>query len=172
MGGYLGTYGASDTRREQFIKRLIGSVIVLALLGSVAWFYGRTWQEEKRISQFLEHLRAGNYKQAHALWGCTDATPCRDYSYEKFLEDWGPRSPYANASDLRVGNTILCDASVVQTLQKPGVPDVQLRVDRKDENIGYTPWPITLQEGDSLALVRRFFARVGLGSCAPRTGGS
>ena len=48
------------------------------------------YREERQVKSFFGLLGAHDYKAAYALFGCTDAKPCRYYPFDKFMEDWGP----------------------------------------------------------------------------------
>src|SRR5947209_2022439 len=101
MSSYLEAYGegeAQRARRVRLVKR--GSIILLLLLilAGLAYAVFKNYPEEQRVKMFLETLRKQDYQTAYRMWGCTEATPCRDYSFQKFLDDWGPKSPHADAS--------------------------------------------------------------------------
>jgi len=40
------------------------------------------------LNEFLDSLKTKNFRKGYAMWGCTGNTPCENYPYEKFLEDW------------------------------------------------------------------------------------
>jgi hypothetical protein len=68
----------------------------------------RNWSEERQLRGFLEALKAKDYEKSYAMWGCTKEKPCAEYTYEKFLEDWGPEGRYKNAATgaiVRSGHT-------------------------------------------------------------------
>jgi hypothetical protein len=141
MPGYLDQYGAGDERREKIIKRLILSVLAVAIAGGTLYFLFRNYREEGKMKAFLADLRKQDYKSAYAHWGCTDAQPCKDYPFDKFMEDWGPKSPHANAAAARVLKTRSCSTSIIQVLDFGG-EEVNLIVDRKTQTVGFAPWPV------------------------------
>ena len=86
MPGFLDQYGVSDDRREKAVRWIVITGLTL-VIGSIAgYFYFRSWPAKSYTSGFLDLLRAGNYQGAYEKWGCTK--PCRDYSMERFLEEW------------------------------------------------------------------------------------
>jgi hypothetical protein len=91
-------YGIKEQRRERIIRWTILSVLILVLVVGLTYFAYRSYPAEKQINLFLKELRDKNYQAAYRLWGCTENSPCRDYTLDKFLQDWGPNSQYANAS--------------------------------------------------------------------------
>jgi hypothetical protein len=138
--GYLDAYGAGEERRAKIIRTLLLAVLVLAILGGIAWWRFRNWSEDKRAEEFFAKLRAGDYKGAHALWGCTDERPCRDYSFERFMEDWGPKSQH-NVTGMQIADTKSCSAGVIKVLKFPS-DEVHLWIDRQSKTIGFSPWPV------------------------------
>lgn len=157
MPSYLDTYseeGARSAARARVVKRVVIGVAGVALISAIAYFSLRTHSQEKVVDQFMDDLRQGNYQAAYRLWGCTEQTPCKDYPAEKFNEDWGPKSPYANAAEIHVDNVDYCDTGVVFTVTYPKQETVGLWVDRATNVIGFAPW--TRCPGNHLQL-KEFF---------------
>lgn len=142
MAGYLEGYGAGEASREKTIRWIILSVVLLAIAAVAGYFQFRNYREEKQIGIFLEQLKRQDYKAAYALWGCTDAHPCPQYAFNKFLEDWGPKSPHANIASAKLAKTKSCDTGIIQFVEFPGQDDVQLWVERRDKVLGFAPWPL------------------------------
>ena len=134
-------YGVADARREKRIKRILIAVVTLTVALGLLWFFFRNYKEEARVSDFLTLLERKDFKSAYALWGCTDATPCRDYKMEQFLRDWGPQSDAANVAAITRSKVKSCDKGIIQLLQIKG-QDVNLYVDRATLVIGFAPWPV------------------------------
>jgi hypothetical protein len=140
MSAYLEGYGAGEEQRERLIKRvLIGIVIVIAAAAGL-YFVLRNYKEQQQAKKFYEYLRAKQYKEAYALWGCTDAKPCRDYPWDQFMGDWGPNSPHADMSKFSVASTKSCDGGYLEVLQWGGKDEVILWVNRADLTLSYSPW--------------------------------
>jgi hypothetical protein len=116
-------------------------MLSVAVLGGLLWYFFRDFKEEARIKEFLALLQAKDYKSAYVMWGCTDAKPCRDYSFERFLQDWGPQSDAADAAAIVRDKVKSCDGGIIQVLKIKG-QDVHLYVDRANRNVGYSPWPV------------------------------
>jgi len=142
MAGYLEGYGAGEERREKTIRCILLSVLVLLIVAIAGYFQFRNYREEKQISTFLELLKRQDYKAAYALWGCTDSHPCPQYAFDKFLEDWGPKSPHANIALAKLAKTKSCDTGIIQFIEFPGNDEVQLWVERRDKMLGFAPWPV------------------------------
>ena len=141
MSGYLENYGAGDDKRERRLRKAALAVLIVAVGGVVAYFQFRNYREDRQFTLFLDLLSRKEYKEAYVLWGCSDAKPCRDYAFDKFLEDWGPQSRHANVSQAKVTRTRSCSTGVIKTLHFPD-DEVLMWVERKDGTIGFAPWPI------------------------------
>jgi hypothetical protein len=141
MAGYLETYRAGEERRENILKWIAIGFVVAAILGIILYFQLRDRAEKQRIQAFLSTLGTKDYKKAYEFWGCTFEKPCRDYSFDRFMEDWGPNSAHANVSGAKMTTTKSCNAGVIQFVQFPN-DEVQLWVERKDKIVGFAPWPV------------------------------
>ena len=141
MTGFLDSYGAGNERREKITKWLIlGGLAALAIAVTV-YFVFRNWGEDRQARLFLDLLKRQNYQSAYQLWGCTPATPCRDYRFERFMEDWGPKSPHGNVAAARIAKTRSCADGVIYTLEYGKDDSLLLWVGRQDKVLGYAPWP-------------------------------
>ncbi len=141
MAGYLDTYGVAEQKRERRTKQILivtGVTLAVALL---LFLFFRNFSEKRAVSHFLDAVRAGKYQDAYHMWGCTPETPCRDYGFDKFMEDWGPKGQYAGGQGARVVNVDACGEGVVMTLQVPNNEPVGIWVQRKTDVLGFAPWP-------------------------------
>lgn len=140
MAGFLDEYGVADERRERTIKRVVITVVILAIVSLSAFFFFRNRSETGVVNRFLTTLRDKNYQAAYAMWGCTPQTPCRYYSPERFIEDWGAAGIYKNPSEIKIEHVDACDTGVVFDLSYPGVDDQGLWVERKTKILSFAPW--------------------------------
>jgi len=120
MAGYLDSYGVVDQRRERLIKQVVIWSLSAIVVAAVLYFSLRTRAQERVVSQFIEDLEHQQYQEAYKLWGCPEN--CKYYEPEKFLEDWGPSSPFAKTSAIKITHIDYCDEGVVFDL---GLPDNQ-----------------------------------------------
>ncbi|MEX2261021.1 MAG: hypothetical protein WD696_03675 [Bryobacteraceae bacterium] len=141
MAGYLDQYGTADARREKVFKYLIVSTIATAIVGGTLFFFLKNYRQEGRVSTFVNLLGQKQYREAYALWGCTEATPCPEYQFEKFMEDWGPDSPNADVSSANVSRSRSCGEGVIVSLRVVSDREEKLWVDRESLAIGFSPWP-------------------------------
>jgi hypothetical protein len=140
MASYLEGYGETQARRSRKLRWLILTPIVLIILGTILYFKLRDYPEHRRAAEFLELLKKKDYKGAYALWGCTDQKPCPQYSFDRFMEDWGPNSPLKDPDKAHIAGNKGCKGGVISFVRVPGQDDVQLWVDRRTEEIGFAPW--------------------------------
>jgi hypothetical protein len=165
---YLEGYGVRDARRERTIRMIVVAVLVLAVGAIFVYFWLRDRTEKQMVHQFLQHLRSGDHKAAYALWGCTDAKPCRSYPFQEFMRDWGPASPHANAAQAHISGGQHCTGGLIQVLEFPPGEEVQLLVDRREKAIGFNPWPIdTKAPEQSTKAALRHWMRDLVGDCSP-----
>lgn len=141
MAGYLDTYGVSDGKRERRNRRVLMAVLAACVAGLTLFFFFRNFSEKRAAGHFIDALRSKNYREAYRVWGCAPQTPCRDYAFERFLEDWGPAGQYADAAAANVTNVDSCGAGAVITVEFPNVPPVGIWAERNGSALGFAPWP-------------------------------
>jgi hypothetical protein len=137
MAGYLDQYGVGDERREKIFKTLAIAVVVLVVIGGPLLFIFHDYRQESQVKQFFKLLEAHQYKEAYALWGCTDAKPCQGYDMGRFMEDWGPGK--ADVSNFRIERSRSCGSGVILTVDFDKNRQEKLWVQRDDLTIGFSP---------------------------------
>jgi hypothetical protein len=140
MPGYLDQYGAGEERRIRIIKTVVISLVSVLVAGGILFFIFHNYREEQRVKSFFTLLSARDYKGAYALFGCTDATPCSAYGFDKFMEDWGPASGHADPSKARITRSRSCGSGVILTVDYGPNQQERLWVERKDMSIGFPPF--------------------------------
>ena len=141
MVGYLDQYGAGEERREnivKIVKRAALSLVVLVAIGGSLFFVFHNFREERQVKQFLILLEGRDYKGAYALFGCTDAKPCRYYPFDKFMEDWGPASG-STFGGAQVTRSRSCGSGVLLTVDFGKNQQEKLWVERADLSVGFPP---------------------------------
>jgi hypothetical protein len=111
----------------------------VVLIGGALFFNFHNFREERQVKQFLSRLDARDYKAAYALFGCTDASPCRYYPFDKFMEDWGPNSGHSGFGDARITRSRSCGSGVLLTVDYGQSRQEKLWVERRDMSIGFPP---------------------------------
>ena len=132
-------FGVKDSKREKRNKQIVFAVIGLAVFGGLFYYFARTFTEERAVSRFVSLLSSQDYKGAYAMWGCTDQTPCRDYKFERFMEDWGPKSSYGQPGEIDKVLAEPCGNAVWVTLKTPKTEELGLAVDGETRLISFTP---------------------------------
>ncbi|MCC6392010.1 MAG: hypothetical protein IT167_15530 [Bryobacterales bacterium] len=139
MPGYLEGYGAGEEQRERKIRWIVLSLLGALLIGATLYFTFRDYPSERKLNQFLDALRRQDYKTAYSYWGCSVEVPCRDYPYDKFLEDWGPKGVNAKFSNSGLGDSERCGTGFMAALNS-GNDEVSLWVERNTGVLSYAPW--------------------------------
>lgn len=142
MSGYLDEYGEKDARREAIVKRIVLVVVLVVAIGGILYFQFRNYREKATLSTFVELLGEEQYREAYALWGCTDQQPCPEYPFSKFMEDWGPDSPHSRIEEATITRTRSCSDGIIQVLSFGEDEEVLLFVDREERVISFSPWPM------------------------------
>lgn len=138
MPGYMEGYGAGDERRSLWIKRVLFIGVPAVLLAIGAFFYFRTWTQERTMDSFLKALEQKKYEEAYAMW-CNQEHPCRYYPMDKFNEDWGPSGHYGDPTQLKLGAADYCGSGVVFESSYPNNPPFALWVERSTNMISFAP---------------------------------
>lgn len=141
MAGFLEEYGVADDRRAKVIRWLVISALVI-VFGSIALYFGfRSWPAKRQVNTFLDDLRRRDYQAAYRDWGCGRA--CPEYPYNKFLEDWGPKSEFADPGASAIKRTRYCQSGgVIVTINSPKGVEVPLMYLRGNGSLGFSPWPV------------------------------
>jgi hypothetical protein len=142
MAGYLDQYGAGEERRNRIIIRSIVTVVVLGVVGTLWWYLMLNHRQEGVVKDFVAALKRGDTQAAYQIWGCTSSRPCPAYTYEKFLEDWGPGPDGPDSSILALTDSEACNKSVMLKVQVNAKRTEQLWMDRTSDMISFAPFPI------------------------------
>jgi hypothetical protein len=142
MAGYLDKYGAGEERRNRIIIRSIVTVVVLAVVVALGWYLLLNHRQESTVKDFVAALKRGDTQAAYQIWGCTSSRPCPDYTYEKFLKDWGPGPEGPDPNVLALTDSEACNTSVMLTVQVNPKRTEQLWMDRTSDMISFAPMPI------------------------------
>jgi len=154
----MSDYGAEDERRAEIRRKIVLAVLAVLACLFIWWMFLRNWREERKLDEFVETLRLKNYQKGYAMFGCTSRTPCAEYPYPRFLEDWGPEGRYKSAGSatiLRSGHTgssarrfLLkfkppddCSENIIRVLRFDDI-ELPMLVNRADGVVGFSPWPV------------------------------
>ena len=160
MAGYLDQYGAGDEKRERYLWRTIVTVVTIAALSGISYYLFHHHKQQAVVKSFLAELQRQDYAAAYRTWGCAESKNCAGYDYEKFLEDWGPKSAAAGKA-FRISDSEGCNDGVIIGLDGR---EEHLWVDAKTNALSFSPFPrcpaksrLALMMHHILAPVRRPF---------------
>jgi len=139
MSDYLSSYGVKDAQRERRRNRILISALVIAVVSISGYFFFRTFFEKQTMNRFLALLKERNYPAAYEMFGCTPDAPCRDYSMQKFLEDWGPGSAWSDPHYAEIVKVRYCGDTVIFNMMFKG-DDLNMVVNKANQHIGFAPW--------------------------------
>jgi len=123
---------------------------VFLVLGSVGlWWLLRYHTEKVTIHHFLTAVASGEMQRAYQLW-----KPVPSYSFDRFMEDWGPDGYYGPVKSFNVKDTdhpkaCACVDVIVQVspfqpfpqkddfVKQAKTKEFRLRVEYKDQSIGF-----------------------------------
>lgn len=137
MAGYLDHYGAGEERRERYLWRTIVTLAAVLFLSALFYYLLKNHRQESVAKNFLAEVRKQDYQAAYRTWGCGDASSCRGYSYDKFLEDWGPKSSAAG-QNIRLVDSEGCGQGVILTLEGR---EEHLWADKGNNALSFSPYP-------------------------------
>lgn len=162
MGSYLQNYGAGEERRNQIIKRIVLISLAVIIVGSTLYFVFHNYPEKQLVKRFLAQLNHHDYKQAYKTWNCAADHTCRNYDYQRFLQDWGPSKPVS--SPWKIASVDGCSAFVTINVQAQGAELQSLSVMRGVNGIGFAPAPVCQERKIRLG---QFFHRLFNGTPPP-----
>jgi hypothetical protein len=144
MSGYLEAYGASEEQRARrfgILKNTAIAVAVLLIASGTLYGIFKNYSEEQQAKTFVARLGAHDYPGAYGLWGCSESKPCPDYPYDKFLDDWGPKSAHAAQGAPDMDSSQGCGSGVLIRLNyKDAGQPVTLWVENATKVISFAPW--------------------------------
>jgi hypothetical protein len=139
MSGFLDHYGEGYEQRAKR-KKLIIAVVLIVIIGSgTLYLLLRNHRQKAEVTQFFELLQKHDYVNAYRMWGCTEAKPCPDYSFNKFMDDWGPNAQIAS---FHISKSRSCGSGVIITVNLGGNREERLWVESSQMTIGFSPWSV------------------------------
>lgn len=141
MAGYLEEYGAGEDKRENLIRNTILITVSVIVFGGLLFYLFRPIHQINLTKHFLNALRAKDYPGAYAAWGCTAAAPCAQYPYDKFLEDWGPKSAIGASPDPHMTDIESCGKGEIVTVNLGGNKQ-SLFAEKGSDVLSFSPTPV------------------------------
>ena len=139
--GYLDDYSeVTGARREAIHKGLLLALLISVVGGGLSYFWFKNFFEERQVSQFLARLQESRYAEAYTQWGCSVEVPCPNYTYEDFLEDWGPDSPLGRVTSFNLGRSTELETGVIVEIEINGKLQAELWVEKETKIVGFSPF--------------------------------
>jgi hypothetical protein len=160
MAGYLDQYGAGEERRNRIIIRSILALLIIIVVGALSWYLLLNHHEEGVVKQFVAALKRGDTQGAYRIWNCAAADTCRDYTYEKFLRDWGPGPNGPDLATMGLTDSEECNSAVMVTVRVNANRVEQLWLDRGSNAISFAPFPICPQQIPYEIMVHRTLGKL------------
>jgi hypothetical protein len=112
-------------------------VIVVVVVGVIAFFALHDLPEKRAVAGFLTQLEQGNYKEAYNLW-----QPAPNYTFDDFMHDWGPKGDYGKIHEFRIVSAASKGSALVVVIVTINnqTPALALLVDRRTKGLAYSPY--------------------------------
>ena len=134
---------AKGTSSARNVGRLIIAMVMGVVVVSATLYFGLRNHSRKRKSAISSSCcKKHDYQAAYRLWGCTEAKPCPEYPFNKFIEDWGPQSKYAQIASFDIAKSKACGSGVIVTVDMGQNHEERLWVEGNELTIGYSPWSV------------------------------
>ncbi len=137
-----------DPERERKRRlRIIGTIILLLLLGLFAW-WNRFWQEKHIADKFFTALQKQDYETAYGIYFADREWKQHpqnhsQYPFNEFKQDWGPGSEWGVIKKFRIYGESNCPGGgsgvVVDIIVNDRAQHAQLYVDKSDKTISTPP---------------------------------
>lgn len=137
MAGYLDSYGVKEGKREHTIKRAVIVGLSVVIVAAALYFWFHNYRQEQVVKHFFSLLQEKKYQEAYALWGCTQDNPCKYWGPERFNEEWGPSSPYADVASIKIVHEDSCGNGVQFEIQSPRMQPQGLFVNNETNQLSY-----------------------------------
>jgi hypothetical protein len=135
---YLQQYGAEDERRIRIIKRIVIAGVIVVIAATSAYLFFHNYPEKQVVKHFLTEINGHEYEAAYRDWGCTQSNPCRDYDYNRFMQDWGAAKA---SSPWKIASVDGCKTFVTVNVQANGAELQSLAIERGTHSMSFAPAP-------------------------------
>ena len=137
MAGFLDEYGAGDERRERIVKLILVSVVVVAVLSGLLYFFFRNYRQEQAAKRFFQLLETHNYQAAYDMWVSSDSERV-GYPMNEFLKDWGPQA--MDLHKFTIMDAESCGNSVIVDTDLGPAGDKKVWINRQTLELGFGPY--------------------------------
>ena len=138
-------YDPSRDRRRNF--RILGIVIVLALIAGLAWNF-RNLAAERVADQFFQDLQRKNYEAAYGVWmhdpnWKQHPEKYSRYPFGEFYQDWGPGGEWGLIKSHRIyGSLTPKNASgvIIEVVVNERAEHARVWVETSDKTMSFSPY--------------------------------
>jgi hypothetical protein len=139
MGSYLAEYGAGDEWKAKIFRWAAIGVPTLLLAAIASHFFFRHYPQRAQLDAFLNDLRTGDLARAYQRWGCSKSNPCRDYSWDRFVADFGPQGQLKDLPQAKTIQKLSCTGGIIRAFDAGPDHEVVFYVSKPDSVISYAP---------------------------------
>ena len=153
-GEFVGLLDTTSEEPKSKLRRYVITGIALAVLFTwgIWYFFFRFYPEERAAKRFFDTVVAGDFQAAYKIW-----KPSPSYSYQDFLEDWGPKGYYGPVKSYHIesaqsprhggsGVIIVVEVSPDQPFpadtdagKNRRLKEVRLWVETRDKSLSFPP---------------------------------
>jgi len=164
MPGYLDHYGAGEDRRNRIVAWIASSAVAAVILAALGWYLFEYHHQESQVKQFLAAVRAQDFKTAYRIWGCTEQHPCRHYSIESLMEDWGGPGTkpewMPDPAVLGIIDSQTCNDAVLIHVAVNRKRTETLWLQQNEDGIGFAPYPNCPRKNPYLVMLDRTIGKL------------
>jgi hypothetical protein len=141
----------SEEPRSKLRRYVISGLAFVLLLALGLWYVFRFYGERRTVEHFLDALVAGDTQWAYQIW-----KPQGSYSYQDFLDDWGPSGYYGPVKSYHIetaqkpkggsGVIVVVELSPYQpfpadndAVKNRHTREVHIWVEQSDKSLGFPP---------------------------------
>ena len=143
--------GSEEPKSKLLRYGITGAAFVVLLVLGV-WYLLRFYPEKRAAERFMDAVVAGDTSRAYQIW-----KPQASYTYQDFLEDWGPAGYYAPVKSYRIesaqeppkggsGVVVVVEISPFQPFPADSdaaknrrTREVRIWVERSDKSLSFPP---------------------------------
>lgn len=143
--------GSSEEPQSKIRRYLITGVVLALLLGAGVRYVLRYHAEKKTVARFLDTVVRGDLQAAYRIW-----QPKPTYTFQDFLEDWGPQGFYGPVQSYRIaaaqrprggsGVIVVVELSPLRTFPAEQddegnrqMKEVRIWVEGRDQSLSFPP---------------------------------
>ncbi|HEV2469367.1 MAG TPA: hypothetical protein VGS78_09240 [Candidatus Sulfotelmatobacter sp.] len=137
-----------DAEKGRKRIRTIVSIVAIALIVALLFWWFRYWPEEHVVGNFFSDLQTQNYKAAYGVWmhdpnWQQHPQQYTKYGFNDFYRDWGPGGEWGLIKTYKVYGASACPGPssgvVVDVIVNDRTEHAQVWVEKSDKTLTYPP---------------------------------